>query len=102
MSVENEVQNRIRASLEKLYGPAMKSAELLENTEGPSSSFIREQLRQRGLSHSNTEIEKSAPKENRSVYRLRKTAEGGEFVFIQVVIVITDDNGNILDVIESG
>ncbi len=102
MNGSPELQAKIRASLLKIYGPSIEGAELVDNIDEPSSSYIREQLRTRGLSHVNGEIEKKAPREKRLVYRLSKGSKETGISITQTIVVIADNSGNILDVIESG
>jgi len=102
MTESAELQAQIRATLKKMYGPSIENAELLNIFDEPSSSYIREQLRNRGLTHADLELIKTAPREKRFVFKFRKSLKDSGISINHEIVVIADSSGNILDVIESG
>ncbi len=101
MPTPADLESAVRESVKRLYGPGFEGAEFIQASLEPSSSYIREKLRERGASNVDADIIASAPKEHRFVFRITRTLEGISTPITRSIVVLADESGSVLDVIES-
>ncbi len=93
-----EIEARARASASQYFQEIAGAS--VQHTSGPSLSYIRRERRLRGPDVPTETLQRDAPIEHRFVYK-KVISVAANITIERVFVVVTDDSGNVKDILES-